>query len=374
MEGSLKPSEDLVERVVVFARILRENGLPVTPSEAIDAALAALSVDPGDTAQLKRALRAALAKRREHLELFDELFERFWGGGPVSRPSPPGGRVRVYVEGEGLDAVSRFLGVYSPLEVIWRELGFEPSESPHERRRYYGGLKTLRRALALYEGRRSVRSPRGRIDFKRSMRASLKTYGEMMSLARSRRKKSKSKLVALVDVSNSMKDYWGDLYHVVTAFKGLPSGSYEVFLFSTRLVRVTDKIAGVTGPRDFIELIVKGAGIWGSGTRIGESLKTLLDEHPWVIGPRTSLIIASDGWDLGDLSLLEDSLRRVRRRAGYMLWATPHASSPDFVPATACLLIASRYVDSIIPLSSLRDQRFLRKIAKLGLAAGRARV
>jgi len=73
------------------------------------------------------------------------------------------------------------------------------------------------------------------------------------------------------------------------------------------------------------------------------------------------VIIISDGWDLGDLGLLEKSLALMRRTVRKILWLSPHAGKSGFSPETACLRIATRYVDAILPLEILYDMAVLRK-------------
>ena len=354
----------LVERIVVFARVLRENGIPCTIAEAIDAARTALEVGTEDLGVLKSALRAALVKDKRYYRLYSELFDRFWSEGPVALPRPPRGAIRVVIEGDPKDPVSRFLSVYSPMEIVWEELEIPKEGDVNTRRTLYRGLREYRRRLALMEGRRRRRSIRGDIDFRRTMKESLRTFGEIIKLSKSARKKSKSRLLLLIDVSNSMKEYWAWIQGVIAALRGLPAGSYEVFLFSTKLVRVTDLIESIRDQEELVEAIAREEGLWGSGTRIGEALNKLLEEYPSYLDRKSGVLIVSDGWDLGDLTLLEESLAELKRRVGYIAWITPYASSEGFKPVTACLRIAVNYVDDLLPTTILGDPRRLSRLIK----------
>ena len=353
---------DLAEKVVVFARLLRAQGVPVSTGEEVDAAAAALEVGEDDLDLLRAALRAALVKRREHYSVFDELFNKFWGGAPISevRIEPP--RLEVRIEGDlsKLDPVSRFLSVYSPNEIIWEGLEVEPG-SKGLTRRIARGLRTLRRLLALYPGRRLRRSRGGDVDFKAVMRESLRHFGEPAVIATSRRKKSKSRIVALFDVSNSMREEWAWLQSAMAAFRHLPSGSYEVFAFSVKLERLTETLQTLENPEEIGRIVYKSLDIWGSGTRIGDSLSQLLQRHPGILTRRTATLIISDGWDLGDLDALDKALEEAKRRSGFIAWLTPHASSPEFKPEAAALRIALRHVDLLAPTAILEDPRLLAK-------------
>ncbi len=361
-ESWVRMSLDLTEKVVAFARLLRARGVPVSTAEEVDAAAAALEVGEGDLDLLKAALRAALVKRREHYRVFDELFEKFWGGGEVSGLALEPARLEVRVEGDlsKLDPVTRFLSVYSPYEIEWEGLNLEPG-SRELARRIARGLRALRRLLALQPGRRMRRSRGGTVDFRAVMRESLRHFGEPAVIVRSRRKRSKSRIVALFDVSNSMREEWAWLQSAMAAFRGLPSGSYEVFAFSVRLVRLTETLQQLERPEEIGRVVHRSLGLWGSGTRIGESLEQLLERHPGLVTGRTGVLIVSDGWDLGDLEVLDRALGELRRRSGFLAWLTPHAASSSFKPEAAALRVAIRHVDLLAPTGVLEDPRALAK-------------
>src|SRR5581483_8529807 len=68
------------ERLSEFATLLRQNGLRVSPGELADAAasLALLGLDDRSTAHA--ALRSTLVKRGRDAQLFDRLFDLYFGG------------------------------------------------------------------------------------------------------------------------------------------------------------------------------------------------------------------------------------------------------------------------------------------------------
>ena len=349
---------DLAERVVVFSRLLRSRGVPVSTGEEVDAVAAALEVGVEDLEVLREALRATLVKKREYYRVFDELFDKFWGGGPLTGLALEPVRFKVYVEGDlsKLDPVSRFLSVYSPYEIVWERLEIGPG-SRELTRRIARGLRALRRALALYPGRRLREGRRGRVDLKGVMKKSLRYYGEPLEIVRGYRKKSKARIVALFDVSNSMREEWPWLQSAMAAFRSLPPGSYEVFAFSTRLERITDVLEHLEKPEEVGRIVYQRLGLWGSGTRIGESIEQLVKEHGGVLGSKVGVLIVSDGWDLGDLELLSRSLQDLSRRAGLVVWLNPNAGKPGFKPEVVALRIALRHVDVMAPASVLEDPR-----------------
>ncbi|HEY7821081.1 MAG TPA: hypothetical protein VIG29_22845, partial [Vicinamibacteria bacterium] len=64
---------------LLFCRALRERGLAVTPSEAIDAVRTLNLVGLDDRQEVFFGLRCVLTSRVEDYPVFEELFEDFWG-------------------------------------------------------------------------------------------------------------------------------------------------------------------------------------------------------------------------------------------------------------------------------------------------------
>jgi len=68
------------ERIVEFARLLRQSGLRVSPAETADAVKAAVVAGVGERSSLRAALRASLVKRAADVPAFDRLFELHFSG------------------------------------------------------------------------------------------------------------------------------------------------------------------------------------------------------------------------------------------------------------------------------------------------------
>ena len=65
-------------RLTEFARLLRQNGLRVSPGEVVDAARAAALAGLGEKDLLRSALRATLVKRAADVPLFERLFALYF--------------------------------------------------------------------------------------------------------------------------------------------------------------------------------------------------------------------------------------------------------------------------------------------------------
>jgi uncharacterized protein with von Willebrand factor type A (vWA) domain len=111
-------------RLVEFARLLRQNGVRVSPAEVADAGAAVAEVGLGDREGFRAALRATLVKRTADVPLFEHLFALWFSGvgrmldgldrGLVADLESPG-----LLEGEDLRqaalALQELLGSLSPL-------------------------------------------------------------------------------------------------------------------------------------------------------------------------------------------------------------------------------------------------------------------
>lgn len=103
----------LKERVLDFVRALRARGIPVSPSEELDAMKALKLVDWANREEVRAALLCSLLKDPRRMVDFEELFEEYFGGGQTM-PS-------LFCEGKdpewkrALEDYSLFLGELHPL-------------------------------------------------------------------------------------------------------------------------------------------------------------------------------------------------------------------------------------------------------------------
>ena len=67
-----------LEKLSVFSRMLRLEGLPVSPKETADAGQILTVLDLTDRAQVKTGLRTVFAKSREEQAVFDRVFDGFF--------------------------------------------------------------------------------------------------------------------------------------------------------------------------------------------------------------------------------------------------------------------------------------------------------
>jgi len=84
------------------------------------------------------------------------------------------------------------------------------------------------------------------------------------------------------------------------------------------------------------------------------------------------VVICSDGWDTGDLDVLQSAMRELRARAGRIIWLNPLLGSPGYEPVTQGMSIALPYVDVFASAHNLNGLRELERHLQDPRAGSRA--
>lgn len=364
------PFGDLTAHVVAFCRALRMRGVPVGPKEAADALHALSAIDVTDRRECYLALRTVLASRHEDLQLFDEIFAQYW--------SPPADAVRLPQlpqplpsAGEGrptpmllqwLDEALKTEGeetmpAYSPVETLTKKdfSTFAPDELDEMARL----VVAIARRVATRMSRRTRQAHRGRVDLRRTIRHSLRRGGEIIDFAYRRRKIARTRVVLLADVSGSMDLYSRLLIQFIYALQHT-LGQVETLVFSTSLTHVTDALAEMDLHRA-LDQVARKVPDWSGGTKIGHSLRALLSRHSDLLTPRTVVIMISDGWDTGEMEVLEKAMEEIQRRAGRVIWLNPLLGSQGYEPICQGMRVALPYVDVFASAHNLESLRQLER-------------
>jgi uncharacterized protein with von Willebrand factor type A (vWA) domain len=72
-----------------------------------------------------------------------------------------------------------------------------------------------------------------------------------------------------------------------------------------------------------------------------------------MLGRGAVAIIISDGWDRGDMDLLEREISRLRRSVSRLIWLNPLLGVPDYKPLVRGIQTALPYIDDFLPLHNL---------------------
>jgi uncharacterized protein with von Willebrand factor type A (vWA) domain len=359
-------------QLLAFGRELRRAELPIGPNEVALGLEALATIDLSEREEVRLALRPVLAKSPDQIQRFEALFERFFvvpNRSPQPESAPP---VLATPDAPSLvawrdrsDGERHTTARYSSAE---RLAGLDiaradPGELAELRRLAARLARRLATRLARRWRRAEVRG--ARLDLRRTLRRSLGQGGEPFTLIRRRRRRERARLLFLFDVSGSMELYSRLLLELAYALVRTPAaGRVEAFGFATDLYRLTGLLRG-----DGVESALRTAQLAmpgrRGGTRIGASLERLLRDHRGILGPQTVTVIASDGWDTGDLALLDHGLRALRQRGGRLLWLNPLAGSPGYQPTSAGIRTALPHLDLFAPAHNLESLWALeRELAK----------
>jgi hypothetical protein len=236
-------------------------------------------------------------------------------------------------------------------------------------------LAALRRIMARIKltpprrrTRRTVAGSAGRApDLRRTIRASLRAYGEPAELYWRQRKVRLRPLILILDISGSMADYSRSLLQFAHTAKHA-AARVEVFCFGTRLTRITGALAHRSPDQALAEAAIQVCD-WEGGTRIGTSLDTFVRDYGRRGLARGGIVvICSDGLDRGDPAVLASAMERLSRLCHRLVWMNPHkGDNADFRPSTLGMMVAAEHVDLVLSghdLSSLEELATL--LPKLG--------
>jgi len=370
--------EGTLPNLLAFGRVLKQLGIKVSLSQVIDASRSLELVDIGEREDFRALLRSNLISQKEDFPVFDTVFDCFWReqsyeripmetleiqGTPTEMPAQDGG------DEEGLEeAVSETIGkenvplenleefsvpTYSPQEQLNRkdfsEMGVEES------RAIARAILLIATKIATQISRRKKRARKGNIvDLRWTMRNSMKYGGEIIDLVNRKRRIKKTKVVLLCDVSGSMDCYSRFLIQFMYGLQNELWG-VETFVFSTSLSRITHLIR----TKDIANALEKISGSilgWSGGTNIGRSLQTFnRDFAPSMVTHRTVVVIISDGWDRGDVSLLERQMQDLKRRGKKIIWLNPLLASDNYEPLCKGMQAALPYLDLFLSVHNVNS-------------------
>ncbi|MBX6768342.1 MAG: VWA domain-containing protein, partial [Actinomadura rubrobrunea] len=239
---------------------------------------------------------------------------------------------------------------------------------PAERAQINRLIALLDASSAPRRSRRFAPAPAGRLDPARTVREILRRGGEVSLLRHRAHRTRPRRVVLLVDVSGSMSPYADALLRFAHAAARSGGRSVEVFSVGTRLTRLTRELRH-RDPDTAMAAVSAAIPDWSGGTRLGEELKEFLDRFGQRGMARGAVVvIASDGWERGDATLLGEQMRRLSRLAHRVVWANPHKARPGYEPLTAGMAAALPYVDDFTSGHSLGA---LEDLARLVGTSGR---
>ena len=370
----------LAHNITHFARALRKAGLPIGPGRVIDAIRAVEAAGFSGKSDFYWVLHACFVNRPEHRKVFAQVFRLYWRdprymehmmammlpairGVQEDRRAQAGEKRAAEALLEGVErdrpAPDEDAGGESALEIDasmtasreerLRTLDFEQmsTEEVAEAKRMLARLSLPVKPIA---SRRMQAALIGqRLDWRRTMRSSLRRGGEISRLELKPPRMRWPNLVVLCDISGSMSQYSRMVLHFLHAVanrKGAGWARVHAFTFGTRLTNITRHLA----TRD-VDQALAAAGAeaqdWEGGTRIGATLHAF--NRDWsrrVLGQGAVVLLITDGLDRDEPELLAREMERLHLSARRLIWLNPLLRWDGFAPKARGIRAMLPHVDA----------------------------
>ena len=357
MTASKGPAPE--ELLVGFANSLRAAGMAVTPdrTSAFVEAVALTGFD--DRAATYWSGRATLCSSLDDSELYDRAFAAWFAVsplefGPVSRAAAPRQpQASLSAEsGSGDPLPDLFLPARaSTADVLrHRDVG---SLTEHERTQLAMLFDSLDVVPPLRRALRQWPHHRGSVDLRRTLRAQLRSAGELTRLRHRRPGIRHRRVVLLIDVSGSMQPYADSLLRLAHRIVRAMPHQVEVFTIGTRLTRISTALR-VRQADEALAAVGRLVPDWSGGTRLGEVIGAFVNRWGRRGLARSAIVVvASDGWERGDAQLLAEEMRQLRLLAYAVIWMNPHHGKAGYAPIQTGIQACLPHLDRMVAGHSL---------------------
>ena len=364
----------MLGNVLAFCRVLRDLELDSTAGRILDICRSLEHIDICDRAQFYYTLRSNLVSSHEDMEVFDQVFSLFWRLPEEEEEAQGAGKKESDEEGdECCDSMPpKQVFVEDNSENGSKEEGEETSTVAYSAEEILltkdfssftsDEVTLIRDIISQIASHLSIRMSRRKkadakarqVDLRRTFRKNLKYGGEIIELARRKKRIKKTKVVLLCDVSGSMDCYSKFLVQFIFGLQHELT-NVETFVFSTSITRVSHLLERRSLESALAE-VSRIVHHWSGGTNIGASFNTFNEGlGKGLFSGKTIVLIVSDGWDRGDTKLLEAEMKKLRKRAHRIIWLNPLLGSSSYQPLCEGIKTALPYVDLFLPLNNVES-------------------
>lgn len=376
----------IAENIMHFARVLRRAGLPIGPNRVIDAVKAVEVAGVTRREDFYWTMASVFIDKREQFELFDQAFQVFWRNPKLLEralsllmpenilPATDGSEAvaddsvsnrlsdalksdieAAEEEGEAPpDEIKADAAFSSSAQEILSQVDFE-SMSQAEMAEAKRLIARLRLPIPEITTRRFRPDERGaRIDLRMTLRAGMRTGGDVIPLKRRSPRKRHPPLVVLCDVSGSMSRYSRMFLHFLHAITS-DRDRVTSFVFGTRLTNITRHLKH----RDVdiaMTQVMEMINDWSGGTRIGQCLTEFnLRWSRRVLAQNATILLISDGLD-GDVGAgLGSEMERMHKSCRSLLWLNPLLRYDGFEARPAGIRAMLPHVDAFLPAHNIKS-------------------
>ena len=365
------PTGHMADNVIGFARALRAAGLPVGPGAVIDAMNALQVIEIGQRADVFTTLESIFVKRHEHALIFAQAFDLFfraseeWKSMLDSVPLPDHAKKKPPPASRRVQEALAQPASSDVQEVEQQDLRLSVSDKEVLQKKDFAqmsaaeiaevtrAIANMRLPQAQLHTRRYQPDARGlRLDMRRTLRASLRTGGEIIDIHRLGRIDKPAPIVALLDISGSMSEYTRLFLHFLHAITDARK-RVSVFLFGTRLTNVTRALRQ-RDPDEALANCSSSVEDWAGGTRIAVSLHNF--NKLWarrVLGQGAIVLLISDGLEREADDRLAFEMDRLHRSCRRLIWLNPLLRYSGFEAKAQGIKMMLPHVDEFRPVHNL---------------------
>jgi uncharacterized protein with von Willebrand factor type A (vWA) domain len=241
--------------------------------------------------------------------------------------------------------------------IMDRDLG---SLSEEELKRIQDIIKKIAKKLATHVSRKEKHSKKGKISIRKTIRSSI-NYGNTSSeLKFKSKKRTKSELVVLCDISGSVWMYVKFMLMLVIGIQNVFS-KVNSYIFIDNIKNVTDKILESKDLTKTVEEFINDYSL-GYGTDYGNVFKQFADEE--VFNKKTILIIIGDAENTGK-TIGDDYLKIVSDQCKSVYWLDPQDPENWDNPYSE-LEVYKKHCKEVYECSTLRHlEDFIKKLIKI---------
>jgi len=366
------PTGHVADNIIGFARALRAAGVPLGPGAVIDAMNALRLIEIGQRADVYATLESIFVKRHEHALIFAQAFDLFFRPAedwkhlldsvPLPdeaqrKPAPASRRVQ--------EAMSQSSSSGDTTEMREQQLRLSVSDKEVLQKKDFAQMSAaeiteVTRAIAAMRLPQAKQRTRrfqpdaggARLDMRRTLRASLRSGGDIVDIRHLGLIERPSPIVALLDISGSMSEYTRLFLHFLHAITDARK-RVSVFLFGTRLTNVTRALRS-RDPDEALASCSASVEDWAGGTRISASLHNF--NKLWgrrVLGQGAIVLLISDGLEREADSQLAFEMDRLHRSCRRLIWLNPLLRFDGFEPKAQGIKMMLPHVDEFRPVHNL---------------------
>ena len=376
----------LAENILLFCRTLRHAGLAIGPGQVIEAGGAVLQSGIERRDDFYYALRSVLVSDPAQFRLFDQAFHIYFRNPRLLErlmtlllPTIE----RAAGDGNTEEAIRRLMeslvadetpadndgvieidhsGSYSRRELL-RHKDFEQM-SLQEQREAKALLREEIDVIKDVSTRRFRPHPYGhRYDLRRSMQLMLRNNGQLIELAKKKRRLRPPTLTLICDISGSMSRYSRIFLYFAHALSSRWQTVHS-FVFATRLTNVSHRLMH----KDVDRALAQVSGDvqdWDGGTRIADCLERFnVDWGRRVLAGRSVVILLSDGLERDSDSDLEFQMQRLHRTCDQLIWMNPMLRYKHFEVKAMGIRTMLPHVDLFLPAHNLESLAQLGRILR----------